>query len=385
MKKLILFTFAALALLSCTKTQKYDVAAYIWPAFHNDPRWAEIGLFPEGKGEWESIYKAQPKFEGHRQPRVPLWGYMDEASPESQKKIISEALKYGVNTFIFDWYWYDNRAFLEAPLNAFLQAPNNKKMKFYLMWANHTANSYWDRDAEDKSQVYWKGETPREVFDGFCPHLIKDYFSKPNYYRIGGKPVFAIYEVGTFINGMGGIEQAGAALKHLDSLCVEAGLGGVHLQAILWGAIPTMQTGDPRDSTATQDNTVKKLGFESLTNYQWCHFVPLKEYEQWGDEAVSKYAGFDKDFSVPYFPHVSIDWDNNPRYPGPARPAVSGVTPAKFRKFLQKAKDYVDAHPDQAPLVTINAWNEWSEGSYLEPDTEFGYGFLEAVRDVFCK
>ena len=63
--------------------------------------------------------------------------------------------------------------------------------------------------------------------------------------------------------------------------------------------------------------------------------------------------------------------------------AVSNVTPQKFEKFLYKAKEFIDKHPDQTPLVTINAWNEWGEGSYLEPDTEFKYGFLEAVKKVF--
>ncbi len=95
------------------KKQQYDVAAYIWPAYHDDPRFKEINIFPEGKGEWEAIYKAKPKFEGHRQPRVPLWGYLDEADPKVQEKKIDIALEYGVNTFIFDWYWYDDKPFLE--------------------------------------------------------------------------------------------------------------------------------------------------------------------------------------------------------------------------------------------------------------------------------
>lgn len=128
------------------------------------------------------------------------------------------------------------------------------------------------------------------------------------------------------------------------------------------------------------------MGFDSLTNYQWCHFVSAnQDYEPWGEAATARYTDFDKNFSVPYFPHVSIDWDNNPRFPGAVQAAVSGVTPQKFEKFLCKAKKYVDEHPNQPPLVTINAWNEWAEGSYLEPDTEYGYGFLEAVQKVFKK
>ena len=392
------------------KKKSYDVAAYIWPAYHNDPRWSEIGLFPDGKGEWEAVYSARPKFEGHRQPRVPLWGYFDETNPRMQEKIIRTATKYGVNTFIFDWYWFDNRPFLEDVLDkGFLGARNNGKMKFYLMWANHLATAYWDRHESDKSKYYWRGEVTREVFEGFTDHIIRDYFTRDNYYTIDGKPVFAIYEVGTFIRGVGGIDEAREALESLRAKCVKAGLPGVHIQAIMWSALPETPSrvaavdaaggaagsaavgatggaaGDAAgDGGVSQENTLRTLGFDSITNYQWCHLVPANmDYQSWGEKGQAFYEKYDREISVPYFPHVSIDWDNNPRYPGPAQPCVTGVTPEKFEGFLRKAKAYVDAHPDQPPIVTINAWNEWSEGSCLEPDTYYKYGFLKAVKKVF--
>ena len=404
------------------KKKTYDVAAYIWPAYHNDPRWSEIGLFPDGKGEWEAVYSARPKFEGHRQPRVPLWGYFDETDPRMQEKIIRTATKYGVNTFIFDWYWFDNRPFLEDVLDkGFLGARNNGKMKFYLMWANHLATAYWDRHESDKSKYYWRGEVTREVFEGFTDHIIRDYFTRDNYYIIDGKPVFAIYEVGTFIRGVGGIDEAREALESLRAKCVKAGLPGVHIQAIMWSALPETPSrvaavgaageaagsaaGDAAggavgsaaggaageaagsaagDGGVSQENTLRTLGFDSITNYQWCHLVPANmDYQSWGEKGQAFYEKYDREISVPYFPHVSIDWDNNPRYPGPAQPCVTGVTPEKFEGFLRKAKAYADAHPDQPPLVTINAWNEWSEGSCLEPDTYYKYGFLKAVKKVF--
>jgi len=62
---------------------------------------------------------------------------------------------------------------------------------------------------------------------------------------------------------------------------------------------------------------------------------------------------------------------------------VRNNTPAKVQQALECAKAYVDAHPGQAPLVTINSWNEWTETSYLQPDDLNGYGYLEAVRRVF--
>jgi len=83
------------------------------------------------------------------------------------------------------------------------------------------------------------------------------------------------------------------------------------------------------------------------------------------------------------FPQVSVGWDNNARFVD-RRGAIEGnLNPETFKKYLAKAMDYVDEHPDQTNLITINAWNEWVEGSYLEPDERFGMAYLEAVKDVF--
>jgi hypothetical protein len=113
------------------QTRGYDVAAFYWPAYHPDYRFKEIKVFPDGKGEWEAIYKAKPKFAGHEVPKVPLWGYEDESDPSVMGKKIATAVKYGINVMIFDWYWYDNKPFLEDALNkGFLKAKNTKDMRF---------------------------------------------------------------------------------------------------------------------------------------------------------------------------------------------------------------------------------------------------------------
>lgn len=83
---------------------------------------------------------------------------------------------------------------------------------------------------------------------------------------------------------------------------MKAGLKGVHLQAILWHALPATLSGVPGDKSDTQDNTVKYLGFNSLTNYQWVHFVSInQDYASWGEKAISKYKEFSESFSIPYF------------------------------------------------------------------------------------
>ena len=86
---------------------------------------------------------------------------------------------------------------------------------------------------------------------------------------------------------------------------------------------------------------------------------------------------------IPYFPHVSLGWDNNPRFTGFREGVIKNATPEKIEEALRVAKDYVDSHDLPAPLITVNSWNEWTETSYLEPDTLYGYGYLEAIKKVF--
>lgn len=368
-------------------TFKYDVAAYYWPAYHPDPRFKEIDVFPDGKGEWEAIYKAKPKFEGHEVPKVPRWGYADETDPAVMEKKIATALDYGVNVMIFDWYWYGDRPFLEDALNkGFLKAKNSKDMKFYLMWANHDHTSYLDPSNPDKSTIYWAGGVDRKIFDGMIDHIINDYFKQPNYYTINGEPVLSIYELSTFINGMGGSEKAKAAIDYFRKKTIEAGFPGLHLQAILWGNIPSTLEDVPGDAVQTQNTTVEYFGFSSMTNYQWCHFVrPNGDYIPWAEKAMAKWSEWDTTFTTPYCPHVSIGWDSNPRFPVKKQELIVNNRPQYFQQYLQKAKEYIDQHPGQPRLITINAWNEWAEGSYLEPDKKNGFGYLEAVRNVFKK
>lgn len=364
--------------------QQYDVAAYVWPAYQPAARFKDIGVFKDGKGEWEAIYNAKPKFPGHQQPHVPLWGYTNEADPKVMEQKIEAAVSHGVNVFIYDWYWYDGKPFLEDGLDkGFLGAKNNQKMKFYLMWANHDHSSYLDYTASDKSKIYWHGAVNRATFNKMIDHIIKDYFGQPNYYKINGEPVFSIYELSTFIKGLGSVKAAKEALAYFTKKTKEAGYPGLHLQGILWAAIPANLSGVPGDSSRTQNNTIQELGIQSLTNYQWCHYVPLQRYDKWGAKAIEGWQHFTDDFTVPFFPQVSIGWDPNPRFPGALQGMVTETNVADFKRFLLQAKVYVDRHPNQPKLITINAWNEWAEGSYLEPDKAHGFDYLNAVKQVF--
>ncbi len=114
------------------------------------------------------------------------------------------------------------------------------------------------------------------------------------------------------------------------------------------------------------------------------HFtVPNRPYPQILEDVKREYERIDRTYDIPYFPHVSIGWDNNPRYKRLRKDIITENTPENFEKALRMAKDYADTHDLPAKLITINSWNEWTETSYLQPDDLYGYGYLEAIKKVF--
>ena len=362
----------------------YDVAAFIWPSYHPDDR-AKI-FWPMGIGEWETVMKNKPKFEGHKQPRYPLWGYVNEADPYVMQMQIDVAANHGVNVFIYDWYWYDGMPFLEGCLNdGYLKAKNNDRVKFYIMWANHNVRMDWDtRNAGlPNDALIWRGGVDRAEFEVICHRVIDKYFSHPSYYKIDGKPSFMIYDLNTLIQGLGSVEQTKAALEWFREETVKAGFKGLDLQLTLRRSGANVM-GISGDNLGTQSEVIKNLVIDGLTHYQFCHFTNIdRDYMEIMEDVVMEWNKLDENYITPYYPHVSIGWDNNPRFEMFRKGIVKNNTPENFEKALRMAKKYVDAHPKQALLITINSWNEWTETSYLQPCTMYGYGYLEAVKRVF--
>ena len=363
---------------------QYDVAAYIWPAYTGDEPRTRI-FWPEGMGEWQSVKSAQAKFPGHDWPRRPLWGYVNEADPRVMDMQCRAALDHGVNVFIYDWYWYDGRPFLENCLNdGFLKCDASKDMRFYLMWANHDAVSLWDKRTSDTvNTVIWEGGVDLNRFKAAMRRVIDRYFHLENYYTIDDKPVFMIYDIPALARGLGGPERLREAVEWLRGECVRAGLPGLHLQFVMWSDRATNLSGVD-GGKAIPAEEFSSLGFDSCPHYQFVHFTNIdRAYPDVLEDVKKEYARLDGRFGFPYFPHVSLGWDNNPRF-NSFRPGVlRDCTPENIEKALRAAKDYADRHPLQPKLITINSWNEWTESSYLEPDDLHGYGYLEAVRRVF--
>jgi hypothetical protein len=332
-------------------------------------------LWPEKTGEWEIIKKGTSRFEGHYQPKVPLWGYELDDDPKVMEKWIDAATDHGINTFIFDWYWFDEGPFLESSLNnGFLKARNREKMKFYLMWANHDVKqNYWNvHKYKDIDSLLWHGEVDRENFNIVVDRVINKYFKQPNYYKIDGMPVFSIFSFRNLTEGLGGIEQTKTALDYFREATKKAGFPGLHIQLITYGL--------PNQSRL---NTLDMLQINSLTQYNW-GWNGEQDYIKWATWGIGNRDQWEKVLSIPFFPNVSIGWDDTPRFPhkGEADIVRYNKSPESFAAFLQEAKEYCDARPDQTKLITIFSWNEWIEGGYLLPDRKYGFEYLKKVKEV---
>jgi hypothetical protein len=193
-----------------------------------------------------------------------------------------------------------------------------------------------------------------------------------------------IYDVGGFVK-WDGLEKAKERIAYLRAEVKKAGFPGIHLQRI---------------ADTYHPDAVDPIGFDSATDYNWLSLTgdrlwekskPPLCYSEFGDIAVK---AFDKGKTYAartgavYFPNITCGWDTNSRYPADdSQPIVHGANPQDFERFARAARDWADANvPKGMPkLITVNSWNEWTEGSYLEPDDRFGYGYLNALWRVFVR
>ena len=351
---------------STTDSKPFEVAAYYFPSYHADARNSQ--WHGQGWTEWDLVRDARPRYAGHQQPKVPAWGYFDESDPQWAAKEIDAATDHGITSFIYDWYWYDDAPYLHEGLeNGFLKAANRSKMKFALMWANHDWNNMFPARFTNQPEIMARGKVTPEIFAHLCDYIIEKYFSQDNYLKIDGKPYFSIYELGTFIHGMGGVDAAAGVLEKFRNRCDKAGVG-LHLNAVVW-QLAILQ-GELK--LANLDEVIRRLGIDSATTYAWDHYAQT--------------------LPVPYFPNVSMGWDPSARtcqsdrfenrgYPWTA--VMEGNTPAAFEQALLRARTFVEQMELSPKLITVNAWNEWTEGSYLLPDEHNGDAYLKAMQRVF--
>lgn len=381
--KILLLAMVLLFAASCSRENKkndfdYHVCAFVWPSCHDD----SLGRtnWEQGIGEWEVIKQGNPRFEGHYQPRLPMWGYEMDNDPVVVEKWIQTALNYGINTFIYDWYWFESYPYLESALNdGFLKAPSNEKMEFFIMWANHDVkHNYWNPHKwGDNESLLWKGAIDPADWPIIVDRVITQYFHRPNYTKIDGCPVFAMFSAENFINSFGSVGAAKEAMDYFRAEAKKAGFPDLHYM-MMHGGIPSRNEWGHRSVKNGID-----IGADSWALYNMGGFDP--DYLTHCERAKILREQWDEDVDIPFFPCVSIGWDDTPRFPAKGKDDVTRFhnTPQVFANYLRIAKEYADKKSQEQPkFIMINSWNEWVEGSYLMPDMLNGYGYLEAVKSV---
>lgn len=350
----------------------FKAIAYYLPQMHrfpeNDLWWGR------GFTEWTNVSKAIPQFEGHYQPRLPgELGFYDLLNPDVMRRQIELAKLYGVHGFCFHYYWFAGHRLLERPIENFLADPT-MDFPFCLCWANENWTRRWDgAEHEVLMQQTHTLEDHARVFDD----LLR-YFRDPRYIRIDGKPVITIYRPSIIAN-------VRDMVRIWRERAEQAGLPGLYMVA----------------TTAFGFDAPEEFGFDALAefpphglnvpqvNAEQAYLNPdhagiVYRYEDVVRIAEGKLAGPPENESR-RFPAAFPGWDNEARKPGRGH-CFHGARPSLFHRWFDAAAKHVIEHlPANERLVFINAWNEWGEGAYLEPDRRFGYANLAAVAEVICR
>ena len=370
------------------------ILAYYFPDWHIDPR--NEKWFGTGWTEWQLLRAATPRFDGHRQPRVPAVGYSDESDPAVAAAQIELATSHGIDGFLVDYYWYDDGPYLQGALDrGLLAAPNADSIEFALMWANHELVDIFPyREASGAAPPRLKdGAIDRASFERMVEHVVASYFTRDNYLKVDGRPWFSIYDASTLIAGLGGVAGTADALAWFRRRVLEAGFPGLHLDMVVWG-FGVLPTAVPVEA----GELIEVFEADSATSYVWVHHIDMAAFDfpvasstELRERAFAKYEQYARTLPVPFHPNVTVGWDSSPRvaqnlpftkgkYP---RTPTWDQSPSEFKAALAQAREFIERHGSPHPVLTINAWNEWTEGSYLLPDTHNGLVYLGAVKQVF--
>jgi len=370
-----------------------STAVYYFPNWHYEER--NRPFHGANWTEWRLMQHATARFPGHDQPKVPLWGYEDESLPGVMDKKCRTAVEYGIEAFVFDWYWYAGAPYLEGALKrGYLGNQNHHGLKFALMWANHDWCNYHPSIKSGNYEVHFPWDTSFKDIGAVWDYIIRNFFAHPDYWRVDGKPYFSIYAVNRFIIQMGGVEKAAQAIALLQEKAQAAGVGEIHVNAIWFDNLEA----DPH-TVCNQHEWHNRIGFSSYTSYNVPMFTmcpreerpfPRLDHREAFDFYLPKATKALNTLPAPYYPVVTMGWDSSPRtiqsdtYENGFYPWLPVMEPTSeiFEGELRDAVALMKNKPQSEQILFVNAWNEWTEGSYLEPDRKNGFGMLEALKRV---
>lgn len=370
----------------------YKVFGFYFPQFYAIPE--NNNWWGEGFNDWKLVREATPITNANNnQPRVPgRLGYYDQSSPDIIIEQAKLAKKYGLSGFNFYHYWFDGKVLLDKPMQNLLDN-KNIDIEFFFTWANESWTRQWV--GKPNEILIKQSHTADEgIWDNHYNYL-KDFFNDKRYTKIDNKPVFCIYRPEL-------INDLNVFLKYFNKKARSDGYDGFYFIAF-------------RSYSILDANTIY-AGFDSLLNFQprfsfnkylknknklinllekiarsLPEQVQLKIISALKNKAHTAYdynefiqtLGRDRSFNgKTVYQSICPDWDNTARYKEKSTFFVNTSVQA-FENGLNIIRENLKDCEEK--IVFINAWNEWSESAYLEPDLVNQYAYLEAVRRVFSE
>ncbi|MCC6729943.1 MAG: glycoside hydrolase family 99-like domain-containing protein [Chthonomonadales bacterium] len=323
---------------------RYLVGAHYCPLWKQGSRadgWERIAPYPE---------------------REPALGWYDENDPEVTDWEIKWALEHGIDFFVYCWY----RDGQGGPVKSFLghaiheglfNARFASRFQFAIMW-------------ENQQRGHAGVSSEQDLLENLLPYWIENYFRRPEYLRVAGKPLLFIYRPEFLVDDLGGVEQVRRAFDRMREACKRAGLGGLTILGEYRGVQP-----DPLRLMADE-------GADAAFAYCW----PVAGHAG-GREAIEAQEGswtaWRRMGILPGLLTVSMGWDPRPWHPSSS---IWRLRPDEFREACERARQFMDALPEDDlahRMVLLDNWNEYGEGHYIAPHRQYGFGYLDAVRSVF--
>jgi hypothetical protein len=340
--------------------------AFYLPQFHaipeNDAWWGE------GFTEWTNTCKAESLYQGHYEPREPHddIGYYDLSDVETIKKQAALARRHGIHGFCLYYYWFSGKKLLEKPLELILAHPEID-INFCLCWANENWTRRWDGQENDIliAQEYAEDD-PERFIDS-----IQDALRDPRYIRSEGRPVILIYNPRS-------ARDLGTLVKRWRTRAHDLGIGPIQVWMCQSFGMPADSLEDglyfdgevefPPHSTHPPDGSTG-ITIEDAR----CNVVPYEEMVRAKVQDMQEGAPRSSLFDIPQYRTVTMAWDNTPRKKTAWR-SLCGFSLELFHRWASETVK--NAQRNNQDFIFVNAWNEWGEGVYLEPDKRYGYATI---------
>lgn len=351
-----------------TAARRAKLLAFYLPQFHRIPE--NEAWWGKGFTDWTNLLRAVPRFAGHLQPRVPRdLGFYDLADPEVLRRQIVLARGAGLHGFVFYHYWFNGKRLLEKPLENLL-ADVTLDFPFCVMWANENFTRRWDGlEREILLAQEYLPQDDDALIDGFAR-----FFDDPRYVRVDGRPLLMIYRANLIPNAARRIAvwRKLFAARGKNPLIVMAQSIGDH------DPTPYGLDGAVEFPPHKISDELQKLN-EDLDLFDPEFSAAVYEYE---DVAAASLAAPAPEF--PLIRALTPGWDNEPRREGKGL-VLQGATPGKYQAWLAHLIAAAEKNPFHGEkIICVNAWNEWAEGAFLEPDLHFGGAFLNATGRAIC-